>query len=55
MYFARMQFLFEDALGELPWCHQGNIAPEGEKQHGVDAGGFQQAQFLGSRAEQLQS
>src|SRR5436305_14219571 len=54
VYLARVELLFQDALGELPWCHQRKIAPEGEKQNGVDAGRFQESQFFGSRAEQLQ-
>ncbi len=50
-----MQFLFQDALGELPRRHQRKIAPERQDQHGINARGFEQAQFLRQRSKQLQS
>src|SRR5580693_5300046 len=55
MYFARMQFLSENALHELPRRHQGKVAPKGKQQYGVDSRAFQPTQFFRRWREQFQS
>src|SRR5271170_1453297 len=55
MHLACMQFLFQDALSELPRRHQRKIASKRQDEHGVNARGFEQAQFLRQRSKQLQS
>src|ERR1039458_6891309 len=51
---AGMQALLQNFMGKLVRRHQRKIAREGEQQNRVDAGGFQQAQFLRSRSQQFQ-
>jgi hypothetical protein len=58
--FALMQFLHVQRLlqyfgGEGAGCHAGELAGEGKNQHGVDAGGCEQLQFFGQRADERQA
>ena len=51
VYLARLQTCFQDVMGKRLRRHERKIARERKQQNSIQASGFQQAQFLGSRCE----
>src|SRR5215470_4266876 len=52
VHLARVQMLFQNVVSELVWCQQREIAREGQQQHGIEPGGFEQANSFWSRRKQ---
>src|SRR5208282_3229163 len=52
--FTGMQALFQNFMSKLMRRHQRKIAREGKQQNRVDAGGFEQPQFLRKWGQQLE-
>src|SRR5579862_5985917 len=55
VYLLRLQSFFQDVMSKSSRGHERQIAREREQQNSIQASGFQQAQFLRRRREQLQS
>src|SRR4051812_12956860 len=48
-----VQPLHQDLVGELAWCHQGDVAVEGEDEDGVEAKLFEDAQLDGEWRDEV--
>ena len=55
VHFARVQFLFQNPFRKLMGRHHRQISAKRKQQDGIEAGGFEQAEFFGKRRDQLQS